>query len=431
MGVKDTANLAMIPAAYAEDKVYSVLPSDGDGDFTFTRSGSGTRINKGGYIETMGNNVPRLNYRLDADGNVSECAELLLEESRQNLFQRSEEFDNSYWTKEGVSISTGIISPTGGNNAQNMVEQVSTGRHRIRATVSVSSGTTYSFSVWAKSSNRNLVINGVALFNARSGFNLSTGSIENTTSGSATMVRYPNDWFLCTITGTATSTQTTFTYIQMQQGTTDVNYTGDGSSTLSIFGAQLEAGSTSSSYIKTSGSAITRNVDSAYNQPFGDLTSDYPITVYWKGQITNYNAGAFAFSIYDNGSNVRYLGLAWNSTSNFYLYRRSTNNDADLVSYTTQIGDVKKIAIKFTSNTSAKVYIDGIEIYNLSSGLDVDWLFDSVLVGQQRVISDGGKRIPSDELFVWNKALTDAEMVDVTSYDTFAEMATGQQFTIQ
>ena len=69
MGVKDTANLALIPAAYKTSKVYSALPTDGDGDFTFTRSGSGTRINKAGLIETMATNVSRLNYRLDADTN--------------------------------------------------------------------------------------------------------------------------------------------------------------------------------------------------------------------------------------------------------------------------------------------------------------------------------------------------------------------------
>ena len=130
MGVKDTANLAMIPAAYAEDKVYSVLPSDGDGDFTFTRTGSGTRINKGGYIETMGNNVPRLNYRLDADGNVSECAELLLEESRQNLFQRSEEFDNSYWTKARSSITANqVVAPDGTKTADKFFDSTDNNTH--------------------------------------------------------------------------------------------------------------------------------------------------------------------------------------------------------------------------------------------------------------------------------------------------------------
>jgi hypothetical protein len=58
--------------------LYSVLPSDGTGDFDFTRSGDATRINKEGLIETVGNNVPRLNYPL-IDGVVSGCPSLLLE----------------------------------------------------------------------------------------------------------------------------------------------------------------------------------------------------------------------------------------------------------------------------------------------------------------------------------------------------------------
>jgi hypothetical protein len=432
MGVKDTANLAMIPAAYAEDKVYSVLPSDGDGDFTFTRSGSGTRINKGGYIETMGNNVPRLNYRLDADGNPTGCAELLLEESRQNLFQRSEEFDNSYWTKARSSITANqVVAPDGTNTADKFFDSTDNNSHILYRSMSVSTSSVYTFSCFLK---KGILDKAFLAFDSTTSqsvvFNLENGSVESQGASvtSSSIEKFPNDWFRCSLTHTPTTTTRLYRIGTYNGG---ITYAGTGTDFVYLWGAQLELGSTISSYIPTTSSAITRNKDSAYNQPFGDLASDYPITVFWKGQITNYNAGTFAFSIYDNGSNARYLGLAWNSTSNFYLYRRSTNNDADLVSYTTQIGDVKKIAIKFTSNTTAKVYIDGIEIYNLSSGLDVDWDFDSVLVGQQSVISDGGKRIPADELFVWNKALTDAEMVDVTSYDTFAEMATGQQFTIQ
>ena len=37
--------LAMIPSGYKEGKVYSVLPTNGDGDFTFSRGSSATRVN--------------------------------------------------------------------------------------------------------------------------------------------------------------------------------------------------------------------------------------------------------------------------------------------------------------------------------------------------------------------------------------------------
>ena len=63
--------------------------------------------------------------------------------------------------------------------------------------------------------------------------------------------------------------------------------------------------------------------------------------------------------------------------------------------------------------------------------MDVDFDFDTVLVGQFRIAADTGQRNPADELFIWNKALTDAEMVEVTSYTSFTEMATQQQYTIQ
>ena len=46
-------SLAMIPSGYKDGKVYSVLPTNGDGDFTFSRGSNATRVNKDGLIETM------------------------------------------------------------------------------------------------------------------------------------------------------------------------------------------------------------------------------------------------------------------------------------------------------------------------------------------------------------------------------------------
>ena len=49
--------LALIPSAYKTSKVYSVLPSNGDGDFTFSRATTATRVNKDGFIETVGESI--------------------------------------------------------------------------------------------------------------------------------------------------------------------------------------------------------------------------------------------------------------------------------------------------------------------------------------------------------------------------------------
>jgi len=426
MGVKDTANLAMIPAAYAEDKVYSVLPSDGDGDFTFTRSGSGTRINKGGYIETMAENVPRLNYRLDADGNPTECAELLLEASVSNFLARSEEFN--LWGDSGVTVTANdTIAPSGAKTADLLTS--SANNWRRSQTASVTNGGGYVFSCFVKKHTTTNKIR-FELYRGASSSNLDFEfGINNLTASDSNLTslkvqKYPNDWYRVSCKFTANGT-TFICYAYPSQG-----YSSSGSAY--FWGAQLEQGADfPTSYIPTTTSAETRNVDSAYNQPFADLTSDYPITVYWKGKVDDINTSQSIFSIYKNGSAVDYLTFRWANASFIQVERRRTTQDVDSETYFANIGDVKKVAIKFTSATSYKLYIDGIEIRNESSGTSLSWDFDSVFIGSLRVVSDTGKRNSCDELFVWNKALTDAEMVDVTSYDTFAEMALGQQFTIQ
>ena len=55
MSLYDKASLVMIPSGYKDDKLYSIKPTSGDGDFTFSRDGSGaspaTRVNSAGLIE--------------------------------------------------------------------------------------------------------------------------------------------------------------------------------------------------------------------------------------------------------------------------------------------------------------------------------------------------------------------------------------------
>jgi hypothetical protein len=75
--------LALIPASQGT-KVYSVLPSDGSGDFDFTRSSKATRINSQGLIEEVLSGQSRLEYPL-IDGVVNGCPSLLLEPQSTNL----------------------------------------------------------------------------------------------------------------------------------------------------------------------------------------------------------------------------------------------------------------------------------------------------------------------------------------------------------
>ena len=75
-----------------ENDNYKPLP------FAFTRSTSATRVNKEGLIEVVTNDRPRIDYTDTSDG------VLLLEKAATNLITYSEDFSNSYWTKDGTSV---------------------------------------------------------------------------------------------------------------------------------------------------------------------------------------------------------------------------------------------------------------------------------------------------------------------------------------
>jgi hypothetical protein len=66
MSLYQKASLVQIPSGYkaSADKLYSVVPSNGDGDFTISTDADATRINKDGLIESVATDQARLNYDL-------------------------------------------------------------------------------------------------------------------------------------------------------------------------------------------------------------------------------------------------------------------------------------------------------------------------------------------------------------------------------
>ena len=95
----ENPKLALIPSGYKSGKVYSILPNDATGDFDFTRQSIGTRVRKDGLIEeakTLG--------------------------SITNLQPRSEEFNDSVWSKTRSSISANQeLAPDGTNTADKFI----------------------------------------------------------------------------------------------------------------------------------------------------------------------------------------------------------------------------------------------------------------------------------------------------------------------
>jgi len=187
----------MVPSGYKEDTVYSVVPSDGSGDLSFTRASNGTRINSAGLVEV--------------------CP--------WNLAQQSETFDNAIWGKSSTTIvANAEIAPNGTMTADTMTVPDST--TNLFQAVTYGAGE-YTFSVYVKVISQTTG-GAMRLQGFVDGANVSINFTPTT------------EWQLFTATYTAT---TSITSLRIR-GQVFVG-------TLAIWGAQLNIGSTAKPYFPT------------------------------------------------------------------------------------------------------------------------------------------------------------------------------------
>jgi hypothetical protein len=437
--IYDKASLVQIPSGYRSGTLYSVVPNTADGDFTVTGDpeGEATRVNKDGLIETVAADVPRLDYPL-LDGVVQDCPALLLEPSRTNRITDTEGWGGFSVEQAVLSDNTSITAPDGSTTGIKTLTSSSTSQPRIewRGIAVPSTTTTYVWSVFVKKGTTRYV----ALSHFSDGtqwavFDLDNGVIQDEAGSDvpAKIENYGGGWFRISKGATITTGQS-YNIFKLTIATPSSPSTGVSGETVNIWGFQIEIGLYLSSFIPTTtvGSITTRTADTCNIANYTNLPTDYPLTVYWKGQVKEFNGFNCAFSIYQDGSSGGFLTVSFNTSSQI-LVRRAIggSEDVDFISHSYSLGDVLKIGIKFTSATTFKLFIDGLEIYEETSGVSKTWDFNSVLIGQLRVAADTGNRNPCDALMLFNEALSDSELETITSYTSFNQMAKALLYTIE
>ena len=233
-----------------------------DPRITFSRGSIGTRVNRNRLIETVSANLPRFDY----DPVTGECKGLLIEESRSNLLTYSEDFNQGIWTKVGVTISANsTTSPTGELTADTLVENTSTGTHRCVIAPTIANTTVYTVSVYAKQAGRtNFRLSLGSGLTGEVIVNLSNGIVASSTGATNIIIQnVGNGWYRISFTAAASTGTTGQVQVQLVQGTITTSYSGDGTSGLYIWGAQLEQGAFPTSYIPTTASTVTRSADLA------------------------------------------------------------------------------------------------------------------------------------------------------------------------
>jgi hypothetical protein len=224
------ASLVVIPSGYKEDTVYSVVPSDGSGDLSFTRASNGTRINSAGLVEV--------------------CP--------WNLIQQSETFDNAGWTKQNnITVTANTITAPNGTLTADTLEKASgsggVGFYYIVSSTNTFEQLTNFFYVKYKSGS------GIVwLLGKNSGtfafYDVINGTALSATGGMTTSIEsVGNGWYKCIFSQTyvgATSTEFGIG-LCLVDGTPNYNATTAATQSAYIWGAQSSISSTAKPYFPT------------------------------------------------------------------------------------------------------------------------------------------------------------------------------------
>ena len=366
--------------AVKEDKLLAYNDNSGrffNKEFDFARGSSATYVGKDGLIKSAASDVPRIDFSDSTNG------ALLLEGQSTNLITYSSDFSNSAWAKLNASVvSNNYISPDGTLNADEFVFD-GTNNGRIEETLPTTNGLVYTFSIYLKNKD---IANPTQVF-------IGVGGNEGK------LVTITNEW-------------QRFTFTQAANGTSEyprVRYNGIGS--LYAYGAQFEQKSYATSYIPTSGSAVTRVSDACNNSG--------------SAQDFNSEEGVLyaEIAILANDGTIRYLGLNDGSSGNraILLFDSNANRIRGIVSsggtkyvdvnhQLTNALEFHKVAMKYKLNDFA-LWIDGVEVatdttLNAPIGLDrLDFSFSAAnnFYGKTK------------NLKVFTTALTDEQLAALTT----------------
>ena len=277
---------------------------------TFTRASSGTFVGSDGLIQSASTDAPRF----DHNPTTGESLGLLVEEARTNLLLQSNGFDTTWTNTNSSETAASGTAPDGTNTAWEFKDTSdgSATAHRLDQTVSFTSGVSYTLSIYAKVGSIEgihfLFPSGPFGVDTRINFDLSLGT-ASVFAGTATasITNSGNGWYRCVATATASSTAPAAIQLRTMKvvsGTLSSFYQGDGTGTILVWGAQLEAGAFPTSYIPTTTATVTRSADVAsisgsnfsawYRQDEGTVFVEVPSANFSGGRILQIGDGTGA-----------------------------------------------------------------------------------------------------------------------------------------
>jgi hypothetical protein len=365
-------------------------------------------------------NIPRLDYSLGS------CPNILLEPQRTNVLTFSEQLDNVSWGKIGASVTANsTTSPSGLVNADTFAGDGIIGGHYIGGnSVSFTSGSSYTTSIYAKKNTNNFIQ--IFIANTFGGmfanFDLNNGVVGNlgTVTGTAptsSITNVGNDWYRCSMTFVPNSTGLGGAFFALVTSATSLRIEANTLSTsVFLWGAQLEAGAYATSYIPTVASTVTRNADVISKTGISSLIGQTEGTIFWEGQIDGRNTAyneAIPISLFASGANISGAQIYLNFPSNGQIIYVVYDGTAVQALITTSpsfytLGTYIKIAVAYKANDFV-LYINGTQIGTDTNG-SVPALADMYFDYQNLA----GK-YSTNAAALWKTRLTNAQLATLTT----------------
>ena len=191
-----------------------------------------------------------------------------------NLVLQSINQNNASWSASGLtSRLRNATAPDGvANTATTLLEDSALNNHQIAQNFSpvIATRRILTFSSWFKQGAGTrfpaliVLMNGNGQYTYQS-FNLSTGAVANTGIVGNYVVldkgitKFANNWFRCWFTFLTTNTDTTNSFrVILSDNGTNLSYTGDGTSSMLVWGTQIQTDAKVTNLIRTTTTQITQ-----------------------------------------------------------------------------------------------------------------------------------------------------------------------------
>ena len=345
-------------------------------DFTVDRNTVKYVLNSSGDIASVAIDTPAIEYNTDGT-----YKGLLVEPASTNLCLQSEDINTTWGTVNATPTQDTEETPDGdtSNKYIKLVDDSGggTGNVFVAQTITVSGGTKYTASVFLKRDGLNWAklqaagAGSVGDANPNKFFDLDNGVLGTGSAGiqDATIEEYPNGWYRCSITWTQGAADTAFDFrIIVANADNNINVDLDGTSSMFVWGAQVEASPIATSYIPTTTASVTRNLDDITLTGASDLIGQGEGTLYvevdWRGTSgeTQYILTASDVTLSNrvtifNGSNAILKMLA----------EADDNTEVNQGESSTAYSDIQKIAFAYKTN-DFELYRNGSSISSNTSG---------------------------------------------------------------